>query len=765
MRNSDLYAPLKSNTQLYHLPMEPLFFEPLPLSHVDHEESVFLRNFKSREMAFPVVQHSSNRYRVQEYFSGKSKNFILGVSKRLPHGSSSRNAARQLIYSMPRFVREFIVSNLAAAIVFERRDIYYSLDLGFGLPTSDHPKVSIVIPVFNQWWVTFRCLRAIQSSSNICDYEVIVVDDASTDMTQLGLRGIRGVKVVRNLENVGYLESTNRGASFSADSSQYILLLNNDTEPIGNWIDELLEVFRNHPKTAIVGSTLFYSDGRIQESGGQIFGTANGWNIGRGFTQFISMFSFLREVDYCSAASLLVDKDFWQSVGGFDSRYKPAYYEDTDLAMSAWNQNLKVYVSPTSWVIHHEGISHGTSLDKGIKRYQEVNRRKFQEKWNASLKHHWEDHGQPRIERSRDSKGIIVLCDYQLPDVTRDSGSQRTVQLAQLLIKMKYHVVLGCIDKSVRQIQVQQLQNLGIEVYTDTNEMLDSLRYRSERILYYWTIRESVYNYFGNHLRGINNDVPVIADLLDLRFQDSSKKRILESHLKIANEVDLALLVSPKEAEQLDKITATPVYDIWYHFANQNQSYISRERSGLIFVGGFRHMPNVEGLSWFVHEVLPYLREFGFNEEIKVIGSGLSQKLSDEFSRAGLKIMGYQQDLTLHYKNVRLAISPLKSGAGLKGKIAEAFSFGVPVVTTSVGAEGFIINDSKQSPFLIQDTAEDFAKAIIWITKNETEATNMSTIAKNYVEEFLSEGVLLKRVQDALEIAQVQKNSQVHNKN
>ena len=721
-----------------------------PLNTDDYFEAKLSRNHTIRNSSFERQNPQNKNRKIRNRLRKIIRISLNKFSDLFPRGSRSRLFARQISEKLPKSIQNLIRTSLAPEIHLQKNIFFYSLDLGFGIPTSDEPEVTIVIPVYNNWWVTYKCLRALQRSFNLCKYEVIVVNDASTDQTRDGLRNIRGIKVVHNKVNVGYLESTNRGASLAAESSNYIVLLNNDTEPIADWIDELLLVFKMHSDAAIVGSTLFYSDGRIQESGAQIFNSANGWNIGRGFSELNDMFRSLREVDYCSAAAVMVRKNFWLDVNGFDLRYKPAYYEDSDLAMSAWSQGLKVYVSPRSWVIHQEGASHGTSLKSGVKKHQNINREKFKNKWEKELNRHWKDEGSPRVEFARDSKGIIVICDHELPDSTRDSGSQRTIRIIQALMSLKYHVVLTGMEFSVRNVQIEELRQMGVEVHTDRQSLVDSLRYRSHRISYYWTIREEVYVHFADDLRHINKSAPFIGDLLDLRYEDNSKIQIAKRQLKITNEVDHVVLVSPIESKKLREISGKNVSDIWYDFPSKNYDFAETKRTGLIFVGGFRHIPNLEGIFWFAKNVMPYLLSLGFKEPVIVIGSGLSADQTKELTESGLTILGYQKDIELHYATAKIAILPLQSGAGLKGKFAEALTFGLPVITTSTGAEGFPESAPGNSPFIVADGAIEFAQKIMLAISDYNFCQELSNNARFYLDTFFSEEIFLKKVSDVL---------------
>ncbi len=726
----------------------------------DLAEIELLKNQSLKPHSSLLASLEKNKSAIIKKIKISSQNIIFSFSNKFAQGSSARLVFRQLVGFFPIKFRNFVILSLTPNLASASANTTNNFDLGFGISTSAVPDISVVIPVYNNWWITYRCLRAIQRSTNKCSFEIIVVDDASNDYTSAALRNIRGIKVVTNNKNVGYLESTNRGASQSSFSAKYIALLNNDTEPIGNWLDELLVVFGDNSETAIVGSTLIFPGGQLQESGAQIFEDASGWNIGRGLQTSNEMFMTNRQVDYCSAASILVAKDFWERVNGFDARFKPAYYEDSDLAMNAWKLGYKVFISYKSWVIHHEGASHGTSLTSGTKKFQSLNRLKFAEKWDKELTNHWKNRGFPRVEYSRDSKGIIVLCDQQLPDFTRDSGSQRTIRIAQALMSLNYHVILVAIDSSSRYIQIDKLRSQGIEVHTDLESFYDAIRIRAQRIKFFWTIRDYVFNFFEQKFREINPSAFFIADLLDLKFQDREKLAISSSHLSIAKSADLTILVSPLESKLLEDSVDKKVMDIWYDFEDQKYEYNPLDRSGLLFVGGFRHQPNVEGIYWFAKEVLPIARSLGFEEVVTVIGSGLSNSQIAELTNYGLTVMGYQNDVSIFYKTSRVAFVPLLAGAGLKGKLAEALSFRLPVVTTAIGAEGFEYSSEIKSPFLICNSAQSFAQAIIEINKNPEYAKILSGQAHFYTQKYLSAETFAEKISNTLQRAETLQSEQ-----
>ena len=297
----------------------------------------------------------------------------------------------------------------------------------FVLPRAETPRVSIIVPVFNQLSFTIRCLASLGRQGRATSLEVIVVDDASTDETCADLLGIEGLRLVHSSENQGFIRSCNRGANQAR--GDYLVFLNNDTQVQPSWLDALMGTFEQRPDAGLVGSRLIYPDGRQQEAGAILAADGSAWNYGHLDDPYKPEYSYLREADYCSGAALAIPRSLFERLGGFDEHFAPAYYEDADLAMRVRAAGYRVYYQPAARVVHFEGVSAGTDRGPvvlGMKRYQAINREKFLARWGAEIAD-WGVRGED-LEHTKERwvRQRALMVDNYMPTPDRESGSLRT---------------------------------------------------------------------------------------------------------------------------------------------------------------------------------------------------------------------------------------------------------------------------------------------------------------------------------------------------
>ena len=248
------------------------------------------------------------------------------------------------------------------------------------IPTSDDPLVSVVMPVFNHPGYTLECLGSIAQYPPRLRFELILIDDASQESNRQLLRTVRGIRLIENADNLGFLRSCNKAAA--AARGRYLMFLNNDTQVRDGWLDRLVEPFAD-PAVGMTGSKLLYPSGHLQEAGVSMKPDGTARLIGLNGDPNDSLYNAIREVDYCSGASFMVEREVFERIGGFDDRYAPAYFEDADLAFAVRSLGRKILYQPASEVVHHLSVTTGASGDKLAR--IEANRDKFIGKWTREL--------------------------------------------------------------------------------------------------------------------------------------------------------------------------------------------------------------------------------------------------------------------------------------------------------------------------------------------------------------------------------------------
>jgi FkbM family methyltransferase len=260
-------------------------------------------------------------------------------------------------------------------IVHERAD---SFAKSISLPEEAQPIVSIVIPARNGFILTLECLAAIVEHSIGEKYEVILVDDGSTDRIP-ELAKVKGITYLRNAENKGFVATCNRGARKAR--GQYVVFLNNDTQPAEGWLGNLVETFRIKKDVGAVGPKILFPDGRLQEAGNSIYPNMSVCMVGLNDDPTRARYNYLRQVEYCSGACLMVGREHFLCMGGFAADLAPGYYEDVELQLRLRKEGLNIYYNPNSTVVHHLSATNleGPTSDK--QRYVLRNSQYMREKW------------------------------------------------------------------------------------------------------------------------------------------------------------------------------------------------------------------------------------------------------------------------------------------------------------------------------------------------------------------------------------------------
>jgi GT2 family glycosyltransferase len=239
-------------------------------------------------------------------------------------------------------------------------------------------RCAVVIPTFNGAHLLSTCLRSLFAHPPECDWHVIVVDDASSDGTVERFSSYdERLTLVALEENQGFARACNAGAAAAGDVD-FLLFLNNDTMPLPGWLDMLVEEIEAHDRAGAVGAKLLYPDGSIQHAGVAI--GHDGWphHLYAGLPGEHPAVNRGKRVVAATAACLLVRRDVWRQLEGFDTAFFNGY-EDIDFCLRMGERDWEVRYCPESTVYHLESV---TRWKDGTDHHGEHNSRLYAERWS-----------------------------------------------------------------------------------------------------------------------------------------------------------------------------------------------------------------------------------------------------------------------------------------------------------------------------------------------------------------------------------------------
>ena len=613
-------------------------------------------------------------------------------------------------------------------------------------PQVAEPDVSIVIPAHNNIDFTYLTLCSLLVAHNDASYEVIVVDDASTDDTATLEDLVSGITVVRQTVAQRFIRACNAGAEKAR--GKYIALLNNDVEVTAHWLDELLAAFTRFDNVGLVGSKLLYPNGVLQDAGGIVWGTGNPWNYGNGENPNEPRFCYARQADYLSGAALLAPASVWTEVGGLSSYLEPMYFEDTDLAFKVRAAGYGTWFIPSSVVYHFEGMTSGTDTSAGFKKFQEVNRPKFKRRWANAFAGHGQEGHKPDLEKDRGIRGRVLFIDHAPPRADKDAGSYAALQEMRLVQSLGYKVSFISTNMAHLGSYTEALQKTGVEVihapfYMNAGEYLDA--HAAEFDAFYIT-RYYVAQTVLDQIRRLAPRARVLFNNADLHFLRELRTARSEGS---ADLMERARQTRLEEMEVIRNVDVVLSYNEVEHSVIQAYSdgrarvvkcpWVvtvpdavpgAASRRGLSFLGSFHHHPNTEGITWFTRSVLPRLIARMPRSSLTIYGSGMGDEVRALASRH-VTAHGFVPRIEDAFHPHRVFVAPLLSGAGIKGKVLGALAHGIPCVVSPVAAEGIGLRSGHDC--FIPDTPEEWVEAILRLTTDDVLWESVSQNARAYM--------------------------------
>lgn len=596
------------------------------------------------------------------------------------------------------------------------------------LPESSSPVVSILLVLYNQAGLTYRCLTALAEERSVT-FETLIVDNASEDATALLLDRIEGAQIIRNHENEGFLLACNRAAK--AASGEYLLFLNNDAVLLPGALSAAVTRMRNTPDAGAVGGKILLWSGKLQEAGSIIWQDGSCSGYGRGEDPDDSIFSHVRDVDYCSGAFLLTRRALFASMGQFDVDYIPAYYEESDYCARLWQAGYRVIYDPAVCIRHFEFASSDAKSDRAFA-LQKKNRSVFISKQPAFLQSQLTPSASNVLfARQRFKKGCrrILFIDDRLPRRDLGSGFPRALEFIKSLDQ------IGCF---VTHYPLQFPHELWEEARKFLPETVEIAANRGafglqdfleERQNFYHGIIVSrphnmvvVNSIVSCHPEWFSGKMLVYdaeamfslreivqAEVNGKPFSPEKSDLLIHEELAITKYANRIITVSQAEADHFVRYGKENVFVLGHALDIVEKTPGFQERAGYLFVGAMPSdsSPNADSLIWFLRHVWPIISAQG-SAHLDIIGLCEAPAVLG-FASDRVRIHGRVDSVSAFYASARLFIVPTRFAAGIPHKAHEAAAQGLPMVVTPLIASQL----GWQDEIAVGDSAISFAKACL----------------------------------------------------
>ena len=658
-------------------------------------------------------------------------------------------------------------------------DSFLNTNSQLNFPLVENPEISIIIILYNRAEITLSCLYSLLRNP-FQSFELILVDNNSTDTTRQLLQQINGAKITLNHQNLHYLLGCNQGSKIA--QGDYLLFLNNDAQVLGNSIPSALETIKSSDDVGAVGGKLILPDGTLQEAGSIIWQDGTCLGYGRGNLPTAPEYQFQRAVDYCSGAFLLTRRDLFLQLEGFDKDYQPAYFEETDYCVRLQKLGKKIIYDPNVNILHYEfaSSSHTGSSEQAIalmkknqKIFQQKHKDLFSSQYPTELKNLIFARTQAREKQKR-----LLFIDDRIPHSWLGSGYTRSHSILCNLVKLGYFVTLYPGD-------LRHLEDWST-VYADIPQTVEVMRgyglimledFLRERKGYY----DFVFISRPHNIKHLNSilvkenllksakiiyDAEAIFSIRDYEykrlnqtyFTEIERQTAIKEEIKLAKNSHHIITVSSPEKQQFIEQNYANVSLLGHSLSvyPTPQSFLSRQN--FLFVGSVyeKESPNADSILWLTSEIFPLIqKQLTQDVELIIIGNNTVEEIQQKvnsLNNTSIKILGKVDDIRPFYNQARLFLAPTRYAAGIPHKVHEAAAYGLPIVTTSLIAQQ--LGWKHETELLVSDDPINFAQQCVKLYQdsalwNELRKNAMKRVETECSPEFFS--ATLKSILKSLE--------------
>lgn len=568
------------------------------------------------------------------------------------------------------------------------------------------PEVSVLMVLYNQFELVMGAIASLRANSTR-KMDLILVDSGSSDEIASIETYVTGARIIRPGENIGFLRGCNLALQHA--KAPYTLYLNTDVLLAPNALDNAVRRLDVMPGAAAVGGKVVRSHGLLQEAGNIIF--SDGSTIGRLRDQspLSPEANYLCDVDYVSGAFMLLRTEPARALKGFDPRYAPAYYEETDLCTRLAQQGWQIVYDPAIVVRHHEYGS-AASVDhasKQMKKNQGVFR-KAHARWIKDLPDSAHRRSAELVHRPPSWRGPggkrILYIDDTIPRRRLGSGFVRSNDIVNALATLGHAVTVfpaNGTKESIVALRREFAPEVELIHDRDFRHMTAFMDARGNDFDLVWVGRAHNLDRLAPVLRSWPSEKRPRV-LLDseavFACRDAAKARLagasfdlaasVRNEFRNADLIEAIVAVNEGDARLLESVLERRALEVGTMVPSRLGSRTFEDRDGFLVVGAIhaQDAPNLDALNWLADHVVDRLEAaLGFPPKIIVAGyvaPGI--ELARFENDARFQMLGMVDDLAPLYDSARAFLAPTRVAAGAPYKIYEAASFGLPNIMTDL---------------------------------------------------------------------------------
>lgn len=587
------------------------------------------------------------------------------------------------------------------------------------------PVLSIIVYASENLSYTYNCLLAVKERTSISiRLEVIVIDDnKDTDnLYFFAKRNIKGIKYLHNTESIGFSRSINKAVSYA--NGEYICLLDCNTEVRDGWMEPLLKTIRNNASIAFVGSKLLLPDTSLDEAGGILDHNGNIQKFGNKGNHKEPMYNFIREVDYCSSGCVLFRKTDFKKAGMLDEQFSSSTYAIIDLCISFRTLlKKKVMYQPLSTIIQFEN---GSSIWEKVNSRIESDRILLCGKWKNSLNIYTKPTNNIPSYRRFISKSSIVFIEDSLLQFDHDERALRLFRILHAFKQLDYHLIFLPQADDISEPHYSALIEIGVEFRSELHNNSTDLQpvqtdYLNDVKLAWITEKEI--NQLDPHRFAFLKRAKIILDIQSCRtptpdYDDLKKNLLIANKLSTYSKVDAVVTRSEDERKMFNKIGIEHIFTVpsIYHPVKRNNCNSFSQRSGIVFIGNYRYVENIDAAVWLITEIMPAIWEIIPDVPLYLLGNDAPYEIT-RFSNEKIVIPGYLQDVSAFFEKSRIAVAPLRYPSESSISISQALENNLPIISTAIGVKASSIKIGDN--VLVADNLKSFCSQVLRVYRDQ----------------------------------------------